>query len=140
MKIRLRYDGEGLLHILYMHTASCFDLETIFPNQTYRMLVVMYFIYAIRFMAVHTSFFGRCENCDRYRKFKRAVFCIFSLESLFYLWSAYYRERALMSSCNYLYYTLKKASASVTFQAYSQNFGNFSLDILKYFRTKKKCC
>lgn len=89
-------------------------------------------------MAVHTSFFGRCENCDRYRKFTRAVFCIFSLESLFYPWSAYYRERALMSSYNYLYYTLKKASASVTFLAYSQIFGNFSLDILKVFSYKKK--
>ena len=60
----------------------------------------------------------RCENCDRYRKFTRAVFCIFSLESLlFYPWSAYYSERALMSSYNFLYYTLKKASASITFLA-----------------------
>ena len=90
-EVFFRYEGEGLLHTLYMHIESCFDLETVFPSQTYRMLIVMYFIYPIRFMAVHTSFFGRCENCDRYRKFTRAVFCIFSLESLFYPWSAYYR-------------------------------------------------
>lgn len=77
-------------------------------------------------MAVHTSFFGRYENCDRYRKFTRAVFCIFSLESLFYPWSAYY-----------LYNTLKKASASVAFLTYSQNFGNFSLDVFKVYSYKK---